>query len=194
MFSATINSLLLLSALVSSTFGQDVCEVTESGPLGPFYQSENIPVRNVICVPSERPASWPEVDYSQVRNITIYGRVLGTDCEPIDGSLVRLDAWHTGPFGEYDPITDSNAYCRAIIPVSPEGEYNFTTTYPGSYPSRPIVHIHYRVEAFGYETLIAQNYFKDDPLYAVWGTDSPIWLDLDEDDAANFDFYLQLIQ
>eukprot|EP01026_Neomeris_dumetosa_P069354 TRINITY_DN68531_c0_g1_i4.p2 TRINITY_DN68531_c0_g1~~TRINITY_DN68531_c0_g1_i4.p2 ORF type:complete len:203 (-),score=32.09 TRINITY_DN68531_c0_g1_i4:210-818(-) len=164
------------------------CEVTPTEPLGPFFQPNDVPVKDVICDPKERPADWPPLNYDDVRNITIYGKVLGSDCKPIDGTLVRLDAWHTDPYGEYEPIGDSESYCRAIIAVSEDGEYSFNTTYPGSYPSRPVIHIHYKVSAFGYQDLATQTYFKDDVLFR--GSTAPNWLDLGDDETAEFDFVL----
>eukprot|EP01024_Parvocaulis_polyphysoides_P002216 TRINITY_DN1070_c1_g1_i1.p1 TRINITY_DN1070_c1_g1~~TRINITY_DN1070_c1_g1_i1.p1 ORF type:complete len:214 (-),score=27.65 TRINITY_DN1070_c1_g1_i1:675-1250(-) len=185
--------IVLLVSLVALNTAQiltEECEVSPTEPLGPFYQTVGVPEKSVLCVPEERPADWPPLDYSLVRNITIYGRVLGSDCQPIDGAIVRLDAWQTDFDGEYDDVRDeSTHYCRGIIPVNEDGEYIFNTTYPGRYPSRPIVHIHYRVEAFGYAPLVTQTYFKDDIMYD--GSTAPNWLELDEDDVANFDFVLQ---
>eukprot|EP01023_Acetabularia_acetabulum_P063799 TRINITY_DN8082_c2_g1_i2.p1 TRINITY_DN8082_c2_g1~~TRINITY_DN8082_c2_g1_i2.p1 ORF type:complete len:193 (+),score=31.22 TRINITY_DN8082_c2_g1_i2:186-764(+) len=181
---------LLIAAASAQSVLVEECEVTPTEPLGPFYQSSGVPEKSVICIAEERPDSWPPLDYNLVRNITIYGSVLGSDCQPIDGTIVRLDAWQTDSDGEYDPFADENShYCRGIIPVEMDGSYILNTTYPGKYPQRPISHIHFRVEAVGYVPLVTQTYFKDDVFYT--GSDAPNWLDLGQDDVANFDFVLQ---
>ena len=70
-------------------------------------------------------------------------------CLPIPGARVEL--WMAGPDGEYD-----DAF-RATVYAQTDGGYRFESHYPKDYYGRP-PHIHVRVSADGFETLITQHY------------------------------------
>jgi len=73
------------------------------------------------------------------------------DCAPIPGA--RIEFWMAGPDGNY---TDDY---RATELVGDDGAYRFESHFPPPYSGRP-PHIHLRVSAKGYQTLITQHYPK----------------------------------
>ena len=114
---------------------------TPANPEGPFYRP-NTPER----------ASFIEQGMAGVP-ITISGRVLNTDCEPIPGAMV--DFWQTDAAGEYD---NSGYRLRGHQFTDEEGRYSLETIVPGQYPGRP-AHIHLKVfTPDGREALTSQLY------------------------------------
>jgi len=127
------------------------CQPTRPDQLGPFYVPGQ-PFQDDLC-----PSATGE-------RLTISGRVLGMpDCRPLPGALVEV--WQTDAKGEYTLVTggkpDPGCLLRASLKSDGEGRYSFRTITPGVYPGRP-AHIHYRVSAPGYRTLVTQLYFKND--------------------------------
>jgi len=114
---------------------ENQCNPTEPDMLGPFYK-----------------AGAPE--RSQVGKGYILGGVVRSsrDCSPIPGATIEF--WLAGPDGRYD-----DDY-RATVHSGPEGEYSFESNPPGPYYGRP-PHIHIRVSAKGFKTLITQHYPKE---------------------------------
>ena len=108
------------------------CEATQPDQLGPFY------------VPGA-----PE------RSSVGQGHVLGgvvrssAGCAPIAGA--QIEFWLAGPNGQYD---DDH---RATLFADASGAYRFESNFPPPYSGRPS-HIHVRVSADGYETLVTQFY------------------------------------
>jgi len=128
------------------------CQPTQRDQLGPFYVPDQ-PFQNDLCASAKGD------------RLTISGRVLGMpDCRTLPGALVEV--WQTDAKGEYTLVTgampDAGCLLRASLKCDTEGRYSFRTVRPGVYPGRP-AHIHYRVSAPGYRTLVTQLYFKDDP-------------------------------
>ena len=108
------------------------CEPTQPDALGPFYKS-NAPVRSSVG-----------------QGYILSGEVKGSqDCSPI--AKARIEFWLAGPNGKYD---DSH---RATVYSDQEGRYRFESNFPPSYFGRP-PHIHIRVSAQGYRTLVTQHY------------------------------------
>jgi protocatechuate 3,4-dioxygenase beta subunit len=70
-------------------------------------------------------------------------------CRPI--SRARIELWLANPQGEYD---DAH---RATVIAGRRGGYRFESNRPPSYSSRP-PHIHLRVSARGFRTLVTQHY------------------------------------
>jgi catechol 1,2-dioxygenase len=105
--------------------------------------------------------------------IKISGRVLSRDGSAIAGATVHV--WLADPKGAYDnqdaqgdpvSIPPSKQTLRGRIVADADGKYAFTCLRPGNYSLgngrvRP-AHIHVRVEADGYHTLVTQLYFVDD--------------------------------
>jgi protocatechuate 3,4-dioxygenase beta subunit len=71
------------------------------------------------------------------------------DCSPIKGA--RIEFWLAGPHGRYD---DEH---RATVLPDESGSFRFESNFPPGYYGRP-PHIHIRVSAEGYRTLVTQHY------------------------------------
>jgi len=105
--------------------------------------------------------------------IEIYGQVLDQDLNPIED--VTIDLWQANTFGKYHhphddseaPI-DENFQSWAILQSGNQGKYRFKTVMPGAYPlnspDQRTPHIHFKISKFGYESLLTQLYFPDQPL------------------------------
>lgn len=119
------------SGQASSKQKEFACRPTPPDGLGPFYKPD-APLRNKVG-----------------EGYMLQGVVRSAvDCSPIANARVEL--WLAGPDGNYD---DQH---RATI-VASTGEYQFESNYPPPYASRPS-HIHLRVTAEGYGTLVTQHY------------------------------------
>lgn len=127
------------------------CRVTPRDALGPFYV-KGAPAHADLCASAARGA----------QKLTVSGRVLGTPaCAPLAGALVEV--WQADDRGDYTEVTagrkdDPGCLLRASLTTNTGGHYRFQTIVPGEYPGRPR-HIHYRVSAKGYATLVTQLYF-----------------------------------
>jgi protocatechuate 3,4-dioxygenase beta subunit len=126
------------------------CRVTPRDSLGPFYKS-NAPAEIDLCASGAGGG----------QRLTVTGRVLGMpECMPLAGALVEV--WQADARGDYSQVgakrDDSSCLLRASLKTDAEGRYSFRTLLPGEYPGRPR-HIHYRVSAKGYATLVTQLYF-----------------------------------
>jgi protocatechuate 3,4-dioxygenase beta subunit len=108
------------------------CPPTRPDALGPFY------------VPGA-----PERD-SVGQGFLLAGAVRSAvDCTPIAGA--RIEVWLAGPDSRY-----TDAY-RATVVAAQDGTYRFESNVPPPYGGRP-PHIHLRVTADGYRTLVTQFY------------------------------------
>ena len=126
------------------------CRVTPRDALGPFYKS-NAPSQTELCASGSGGG----------QKLTVTGRVVGMpDCAPLAGALVEV--WQADARGDYSQVgakpDDAGCLLRASLRTDAEGRYTFRTVLPGEYPGRPR-HIHYRVSAKGYATLVTQLYF-----------------------------------
>ena len=107
--------------------------------------------------------------------IEIHGQVLDTNLKPIEDATI--DLWQANSFGKYHhphdnseaPI-DENFQSWAIIQSGVDGKFKFRTVMPGAYPlgvapeNQRTPHIHFKVGKLGYESLLTQMYFPDQPL------------------------------
>ena len=137
------------SLVVPAALAQQ-CRVTPRDALGPFYKS-NAPSQTELCASGSGGG----------QKLTVTGRVLGMpDCAPLAGALVEV--WQADSRGDYTQVgakpDDADCVLRAGLRTDAEGGYTFRTVLPGEYPGRPR-HIHYRVSAKGYATLVTQLYF-----------------------------------
>lgn len=126
------------------------CRITPRDALGPFYKA-NAPAQAELCASGS----------GGREKLLVSGRVLGMpDCAPLAGALVEV--WQADARGDYSKLgakqDDSSCLLRASVRTDGEGRYAFRTVMPGEYPGRPR-HIHYRVSARGYGTLVTQLYF-----------------------------------
>lgn len=108
------------------------CPPTKPDMLGPFYVPD-APLRASVG-----------------QGYLLRGVVKSTEgCSPIAGA--KIEFWLTGPGGDYDEDHRATAYS------DDEGAYRFESNPPQRYFGRP-PHIHIRVSAPGFATLITQHY------------------------------------
>jgi len=128
------------------------CTPTTPDILGPFYLA-NAPSNIQLSSPTE--PGTP---------IIISGIVRSEDC-PVAIPNALVEVWHATDAGSY--YTNVNPYTlRGRLYTGTGGDYSFNSIQPGWYLNgaqyRPR-HIHYRVSAPGYTTLVTQLYFAGDP-------------------------------
>jgi catechol 1,2-dioxygenase len=88
------------------------------------------------------------------------GRVLAArTCRAIPRA--RIELWLANADGEYD---DAH---RATVIAGRRGSYRFQSNKPPAYSTRP-AHIHLRVSARGYRTLVTQHYPRANRSSAVF--------------------------
>ncbi len=107
--------------------------------------------------------------------IAIQGVIRGADCAPIPYATVEV--WQADAAGAYH-----DTKLRAALDADGVGAYGFRSVMPGAYLQatgyRP-AHLHYRVSAPGFATLVTQIYFAGDPYLApndsctTCGSDDP---------------------
>lgn len=137
---------LIIAAIIHSGFVSGAvawqCEPTRPDMPGPFYKPD-APVRS-------------RVD----EGYKITGVVKSAkDCSPINDAMIEL--WQTGPGGQYD---DDH---RATVFSDKSGNYSFESNFPPGYYGRP-PHIHIRVSAKEFKTLITQQYPNEGDTEAVF--------------------------
>jgi protocatechuate 3,4-dioxygenase beta subunit len=110
------------------------CTPTPADSLGPFYVPD-APVR-------------AKVGEGYVLSGTVRSAV---DCGAINGA--KIEFWLAGPSGSYDEDH------RATLFADGSGNYRFESNFPPGYGSRP-PHIHLRVSAAGFSTLVTQHYLE----------------------------------
>lgn len=108
------------------------CQPTPADSLGPFYMPD-APVR-------------AKVGEGYVLSGAVRSAV---DCAAINEA--RIEFWLAGPSGSYD---DDH---RATLLTDGSGAYRFESNFPSVYGNRP-PHIHLRVSAAGFSTLVTQHY------------------------------------
>jgi protocatechuate 3,4-dioxygenase beta subunit len=86
--------------------------------------------------------------------------------KPVAG--VSLYVFHTDAKGRYAPDTDNragefNPRLHGALRTDARGQYQYETTRPGSYDDGP-AHVHYVVNARGYQPLLLALQFEDDPI------------------------------
>jgi len=124
--------ILCIAIVLSGTAYGLPCKPTEQDELGPFYQPD-APVRSSVG-----------------KGYVLTGTVRSTaGCMPIPGA--KIEIWMAGPDGEY-----ADAY-RATVFSDRSGAFHFESHIPPAYFGRP-PHIHLRVSAAGFRTLITQHY------------------------------------
>lgn len=127
---AALAAALLLAPLNEAQAAS--CAPTAEDMLGPYYEP-GAPVRDRVGT-----------------GYVLAGVVRSAkDCAPIPAAMVEL--WLAGPDGGYD-----SAY-RAVIIAGSAGNYRFESHAPPPYFGRP-PHIHLRVSAKGFRTLVTQHY------------------------------------
>jgi protocatechuate 3,4-dioxygenase beta subunit len=133
--------LLLLTGLLAESQAA-ACKATEPDMLGPFYKP-NAPIRSSVGT-----------------GYALQGTVRSSkDCAPVPGAIIEF--WLAGPDGEYD---DAH---RATVIADASGSYRFESNVPQPVVGRP-PHIHVRVSARGFKTLVTQHYQESGKRAAVF--------------------------
>lgn len=138
---AAVGLVLLALAGPAGSGAAPRCTPTRADALGPFYEP-GAPVRSRVGT-----------------GYVLRGRVLTTGCRPI--RRARVELWLANPRGQYD---DAH---RATLFAAPDGRYRFTSNRPPAYQGRP-PHIHVRVSARGFRTLVTQHYPRSGRTGAVF--------------------------
>ena len=112
--------------------GKTTCAPTQPDALGPFYKPD-APVRATVG-----------------KGYELKGTVRSSqDCSTLSGA--KIEFWLAGTDGRYD---DNH---RATVFSGKTGTYRFESNFPPPYAGRPS-HIHIRVTAKGFRTLVTQHY------------------------------------
>lgn len=134
-------------------------EPTGKDVLGPFYVA-GAPFRGKVTAP-----------LAKGDPLVVRGRVWGFDTKkPIANAM--LDVWQADHQGNYDmtdaanPPTWEKFKNRIRLLTDEVGYYEYETIKPAAYGvgngTRP-AHIHYMIQANGYQKLVTQLYFAGDP-------------------------------
>ncbi|NUQ84923.1 MAG: intradiol ring-cleavage dioxygenase [Anaerolineales bacterium] len=121
--------------------------LTPSQTEGPYYTPDT-PERNSLLeegMPGE--------------SLLLIGYVLDQNCNPIPRAW--LDFWQADSTGEYD---NAGYTLRGHQFTDEQGRYFLETVMPGLYSSRPIRHIHVKVQPPGGQILTSQLYFPEQPV------------------------------
>ena len=133
---------------------KDSCDETtlDAYGQGPFYTANAPLIQN---------NQLSDINESGER-IIISGRVYNLDCsEAIPNT--EIDIWHANNIGEYD---NSGYNLRGKTISNSQGYYIFESIKPGLYLNGSIYrpsHIHFKITPPGFNTLITQLYFENDP-------------------------------
>lgn len=160
-----------VSMLVDAINNRKPSGASESTVLGPFHVADapELPMGADICLDQKG-------DPMLVR-----GRILDTDGNPIGGA--KIDVWQANDEGFYDVQQKGiqpDFNLRGVFRTGPDGTYHFKGVKPkfypipddgpvgqmlarlGRHPFRP-AHLHYILEADGFETLVTHIFDPDDP-------------------------------
>ncbi len=95
--------------------------------------------------------------------LLVRGLISDENGQPVPGAAIYL--YHTQPDGLYSTRGDERSpRFYAYLTTDPEGRFELATLRPGPYPNSDIPqHVHYRVQADGFRTQVAEFLFDDDP-------------------------------
>ena len=152
-----ISALVIVVVLSSSQATRaELCAPTERDSLGPFFV-DNAPV--VTSLNRYGKTGEPMRLSGQVRSAE-------PPNPPIPGA--RLEVWQTDGNGSYHPAgngdaaryADAELDLRGTVFTDGNGKFKVMTLVPGVYRPRPR-HIHYKLSAPGFRTLVTQHYLSD---------------------------------
>jgi len=165
-----LSDVLGVSMLVDAINNRKPSGASESTVLGPFHVADapEKPMGANICLDGKG------------EPMLVKGRILDTDGNPIAGA--KIDVWQTNDDGFYDVQQKGiqpNFNLRGVFRTGDDGSYYFWGAKPrfypipddgpvgqllgalGRHPYRP-AHLHYIIEAEGFETLVTHIFDPDD--------------------------------
>jgi len=166
-----LSDVLGVSMLVDAINNRKPSGASESTVLGPFHvaNAPELSLGSNICLDQKG------------EPMLVKGRVLDTDGSPI--SNAKVDVWQANDEGFYDVQQKGKQpefNLRGVFRTDEKGRYWFTAVKPryysipddgpvgkmlahmGRHPYRP-AHLHYIIEADGFETLTTHTFDPDDP-------------------------------
>jgi catechol 1,2-dioxygenase len=166
-----LSDTLGVSMLVDAINNRKPSGASESTVLGPFHvpDAPELQMGADICLDQKG------------EPMLVRGRILDTGGNPIDGA--RIDVWQANDEGFYDVQQKGiqpDFNLRGVFRTGPDGTYHFKGVKPkyypipddgpvgkmldrlGRHPFRP-AHLHYILEADGFETLITHIFDPEDP-------------------------------
>jgi maleylacetate reductase len=184
-----LSDVLGLSMLTVAINAPASAGATESTVVGPFF-TDDAP---------EVPLGGDIAGAAKGRPCYVSGTVRGTGGEPVPGA--RIEVWESDEDGFYDvQYPDGRTGGRGWLRSAPDGNYRFWSVRPAPYPipddgpvgdlltaagrgpMRP-AHLHFKVEAPGYRTLITHIFVAGDPYLdrdAVFGVKESLITDFAE--------------
>jgi catechol 1,2-dioxygenase len=168
-----LSDTLGVSILVDAINHRRSVGATDSTVFGPFWVDGAPHLANGTNI-----ARGPEAAAGEVT--VVHGSVRGADGSPLSGAVV--DVWQASPLGLYDvqDAAQPEMNLRGIFRTDDDGRYWFVTVKPAAYPipddgpvgtmlratgrhpMRP-AHIHFMIDAPGYERLITHLFVEGDP-------------------------------
>ena len=165
-----LSDIMGVSMLVDAINNRKPSGASESTVLGPFHIPDvpELPMGANICLDGKG------------HPMLIKGRILDTEGNPIEGT--KIDVWQTNDDGFYDVQQKGiqpDFNLRGVFRTGPDGAYHFWGAKPrfypipddgpvgqllaklGRHPFRP-AHLHYILEAEGFETLVTHIFDPDD--------------------------------
>jgi catechol 1,2-dioxygenase len=169
-----LSDVLGVSMLVDAIANRKPSGASESTVLGPFHVAgaPDLPMGANICLDAKG------------EPMRVRGRILDVDGNPIAGA--KIDVWQANDEGFYDVQQKGiqpDFNLRGVFRTGPDGAYWFRGVKPkhypipddgpvgqllkalGRHPYRP-AHLHYMVEAEGYDPLVTHIFDPDDPYIA----------------------------
>ncbi len=166
-----LSDVLGVSMLVDAINNRKPSGASESTVLGPFHVADapELPMGANICLDQKG------------EPMRVHGRILDTDGNPIAGA--KIDVWQANDEGFYDVQQKGiqpDFNLRGVFRTGADGSYHFRGVKPrfypipddgpvgqmlaalGRHPFRP-AHLHYIVEAPGFDRLVTHIFDPDDP-------------------------------
>jgi maleylacetate reductase len=184
-----LSDVLGLSMLTVAINAPASAGATESTVVGPFF----------VTGSPEVPLGGDITGEAKGRPCYVSGTVRGTGGEPVPGA--RIEVWESDEDGFYDvQYPDGRTGGRGWLRSAPDGGYRFWSVRPAPYPipddgpvgalltaagrgpMRP-AHLHFKVDAPGYRTLITHIFVAGDPYLdrdAVFGVKDSLITDFAE--------------
>ncbi|KAL7272660.1 hypothetical protein RUND412_004532 [Rhizina undulata] len=185
-----LSDVLGLSTLVEGINHPKPPNATEGTVLGPFHTADAVEFGQGESICSEGKGEMCLVRCT----------LKDTNGKPIVGA--SIDIWETDDTGHYDTQYEGRDHpdCRGILRSDENGDFWFKAVRPVPYPIphdgpvgglltalkrhpyRPS-HMHFKIEAEGYDTLITALYIRDDPYEtsdAVFGVKSSLVIDVNK--------------